>query len=141
MPTIILTQTDTTVGFLSQSDTKLYEIKSRKSSKPFIKVYSSFKNLQHRVPPLKKNLVRRATKSTFVLKNRAFRVAKNSLHSQYLRDLKWSFSTSANESNREFHRDFCEKNSDIIVEDKNGLFESESSTLYKINNFKIRRLR
>ena len=36
---VILTQTDTTVGFLSQNEKKLYEIKSRETTKPFIKVY------------------------------------------------------------------------------------------------------
>jgi tRNA A37 threonylcarbamoyladenosine synthetase subunit TsaC/SUA5/YrdC len=36
---VILTQTDTTVGFLSQDALKLYEIKSRNTTKPFIKVF------------------------------------------------------------------------------------------------------
>ena len=37
---VVLTQTDTTVGFISQNSKKLYEIKSRKETKPFITVLS-----------------------------------------------------------------------------------------------------
>ncbi|MFT7005054.1 MAG: tRNA A37 threonylcarbamoyladenosine synthetase subunit TsaC/SUA5/YrdC, partial [Sulfurimonas sp.] len=42
---VTLTQTDTTVGFLSQDEKKLQEIKSRQQNKPFIKVYKDFKTL------------------------------------------------------------------------------------------------
>ena len=141
---IILTQTDTTVGFLSQDAAQLREIKSRSSDKPFIKVFQNFKTLQKcniRIPKSKKKMLRRAKKSTFIVKNQAFRIAPYSLHSQLLRELEWSYSTSANESGKKYQRDFCEQKADIIVEDKNGLFEGEASKLYKINNTKIKRLR
>jgi len=143
-PKIILTQTDTTVGFLSQNATMLREIKSRKSNKAFIKVYSNFKTLKSekiRIPNSKKNLLRRSKKTTFIIKNQAIRVAKYELHSEVLRKLKWTYSTSANESGKNFHRDFCEEKADIIIEDENGLFEGQASKLYKINNTTIKRLR
>jgi len=38
-------------------------------------------------------------------------------------------------------RDFCEQKTDIIIEDKNGLFEGKASKLCKINNTTIKRLR
>ena len=141
---VILAQTDTTVGFLSQNAEKLYEIKSRKASKPFIKVYSDFKNFLacgNRVPPSRKNLLRRAKKTTFIIKNRAFRVVPSSLNSQTLRDFPWYFSTSANENGKKFDRDFCITKADIIVEDKYGLQENLSSSLIKINNLKWRKIR
>jgi len=144
MPKVILTQTDTTVGFLSQDEKKLYEIKSRKSSKSFIKVYSDFKSFLksgNRVPSSKKNLVRRSKKTTYIVKNRAFRVASTSLNSQILRNSSWHYSTSANESSKKFNREFCEEKADIIIENYDGLNEKESSSLYKINNVKIRRIR
>ncbi len=137
-------QTDTTVGFLSQNESRLYEIKSRKESKPFIKVYSSFRDLlfeQIRVPSSQKNRVRRSKKTTFIVKNKAFRVAKSLLDSNILRNSTWYFSTSANESNREFDREFCESKADIIIEDKNGLHESGSSNLIKINHVKRKKIR
>ena len=141
---VVLTQTDTTVGFISQDKVKLYEIKSRNPSKPFIKVYSNFSEFSshgNRVPKSKKNLVRRSKKTTFIIKNRAFRIAQSHLNSQVIRDLKWSYSTSANESSKRFDREFCEDKADIIVEDKDGLCESSSSTLLKINYVKQVRIR
>lgn len=155
MHPIILTQTDTTVGFLSQDADKLYEIKSRKKSKPFIKVYSNFKTFLaprghfslssgtcgNRVPANQKNRIRRSKKTTFIVKNRAFRVAESLLNSNILRNSTWYFSTSANESNKEFDREFCENKADIIIEDKNRLYESTSSSLIKINNVKRRKIR
>jgi len=141
---VILTQTDTTVGFLSQDEKKLQDIKSRKPSKPFIKVYKDFKTLLasgHRIPGKFKNRVRRSKKTTFIVKNRAFRVAGNTLDSQILRDIFWHYSTSANESNKNFDRNFCMQKADIIVENKDGLRELSSSSLYKINHTKGEKIR
>ena len=141
---VILTQTDTTVGFLSQNAKKLYEIKSRKTSKPFIKVYQNFKsflNDGNRVPLSQRVLVRRAKKTTFIVKNQAFRVAKIKLDSQLLRDTSWFYSTSANQATKNFDREFCELKADIIIEDKDSLNENSSSNLLKINNIKKRKLR
>jgi len=141
---VILTQTDTTVGFLSQNESKLQSIKERDSHKPFIKVYKDFKALQEnsiRIPNRYKSRVRRAKKTTFVIKNLAFRVAMDNLNSKLLQDNRWNYSTSANERQKNFQRDFCEQKADIIVEDKNALCEGEASKLYKLNHTKIVRLR
>ncbi|MBU0721479.1 Sua5/YciO/YrdC/YwlC family protein [bacterium] len=152
---VILMQTDTTVGFLSQDEQRLYEIKSRETTKPFIKVFSDFKTFAapkdksslhsalscNRIPHAMKNFVRRSRKTTFIIKNMAFRVAKTSLHSQLLRNESWHFSTSANQSGKNFDRKFCEDKADIIIENINGLSERQSSKLYKINNIKKKRIR
>ena len=140
----ILTQTDTTVGFLSGDSLKLQEIKSRDSSKPFIKVYSSlkaFKEDSNRVPSSQKSRIRRSKKTTFIIKNRAFRIASSSLNSSFLRANEWNYSTSANESDKNFNREFCESKADIIIEDKNSLYEGEASSLYRINSKRMERLR
>ena len=144
VPDTLLVQTDTTVGFLSQNAQKLYTIKSRDTKKPFIRVFQDFKTLKEhhiRVPNTQKNRVRRSKKTTFIVKNSAFRVAKYNSSSSYLRHEKWHFSTSANESTKNFSRDFCEQKTDIIIEDKHGLFEGPPSKLYKINHKRIKRLR
>lgn len=141
---IILTQTDTTVGFLSQNAQKLCEVKSRPNTKPFIVVYKNLTALKQdhkRVPNAQKNKVRRLKKTTFIVKNFAFRVAKDVMSSSYLRQNKWIFSTSANESGKSFSRSFCEQKADIIIEDNKTLFEGQASKLYKINNKKTKRLR
>jgi len=141
---VILTQTDTTVGFLSQNKQKLQNIKSRNNSKPFIKVYNNFKTFLaygNRVPKHQKNRVRRAKKSTFIIKNSAFRVSKIELNSQILRNNLWNYSTSANKSGEKFERAFCELKADIIIENNKALFEGKPSSLYKINSKKTERLR
>ncbi len=141
---VILTQTDTTVGFLCQNTKKLYEIKSRSQTKPFIKVFRDFKSFLndfHRVPNSRKNLVRRSKKTSFILNGFSFRVAQSPLNSQILRDIPWFYSTSANRSNEKFERDFCESKADIIIENIDGLIENASSKLIKINSKKWRRLR
>lgn len=141
---VILTQTDTTVGFLSQDAQKLYEIKSRPSVKPFIKVYKDFKSFLsdgNRVVKNRKNLVRRSKKTTFIINNFSFRVASFTLNSQILKDSSWFYSTSANKSSEKFERSFCESKADIIIEDINSLVEKESSSLIKLNSLKRRKLR
>ncbi|MDQ1264206.1 MAG: hypothetical protein QG559_1207 [Campylobacterota bacterium] len=141
---IVLTQTDTTVGFLSQDAAKLYEIKSRPAAKPLIKVYANFKSLledSKRVAKKDKNIVRRLKKTTFIIKTNSFRVAKTPLKSQIFRDAHWFYSTSANRSGENYDREFCEAKADIIIEDVQGLSEKKSSTLIKLGRSKRRRLR
>ncbi|MFA5461042.1 MAG: hypothetical protein WC274_03070 [Sulfurimonas sp.] len=141
---VLLTQTDTTVGFLSQDAKKLYKIKSRPQTKQFIKVFQDFKSFLndfHRVPNSRKNLVRRSSKTSFIINNFSFRVAPSPLNSQILKAAPWFYSTSANKSNEKFDRNFCESKADIIVENIDGLVEHSSSKLLKINSKKWRRLR
>lgn len=141
---VILAQTDTTVGFLSQDAQALYEIKSRADTKPFITVFDTFASLKEsslRVPKKYKKLLRNTNKKTFIVKNRAFRVAHLHLDSCYIRNLHWTFSTSANESGKNFEHDFCESKADIIIEDYRGLSETNPSTIYKLGQRKKRRLR
>jgi len=141
---VILTQTDTTVGFLSQEAGELYEIKLRPTTKPFIKVYKDLKTFCTegiRVPKRRKRLIRRAKKTTFVVGDFSFRVAKAPLDSQLLRTPAWFYSTSANRSGAHFERDFCEAKAAIIIEDKYGLREQNPSRVLKINAKKTKRLR
>ncbi|MFT5660641.1 MAG: tRNA A37 threonylcarbamoyladenosine synthetase subunit TsaC/SUA5/YrdC [Sulfurimonas sp.] len=140
---IILTQTDTTVGFISQNSTKLSQIKSRDASKQFIKVYPNLKmfSKSNRVPTSKKSLFRKSKKTTFIIKNKALRISPVKLQSQILRNSTWNYSTSANESGKGFVYTFCQDKADIIIQDKYGLQEMSSSTLLKISNTKIVRLR
>jgi tRNA A37 threonylcarbamoyladenosine synthetase subunit TsaC/SUA5/YrdC len=141
---VILTQTDTTVGFLSQNLRKLQEIKQRPKSKPFIKVYKDLYSLSLsniRIPNTQKSKLRRAKKTTFIVKNIAFRIAQSKLHSTILDSSEWYYSTSANESGKKFIREFCEEKSDIIIENFDSLHEGSASRLYKINNKKRVRLR
>jgi len=141
---VVLAQTDTTVGFASQSHERLANIKSRPSSKPFIKVYSNNKQYlkdKNRVPKNRKNLLRRSIKTTFVINQKSFRINKERNNSQVFRDLTPYYSTSANENGKTFNKEFCESKADIIIEDNDGLHENSSSTLIKLNSIKKVKIR
>jgi len=68
-------------------------------------------------------------------------VAADHLDAAPLRDRRWNYSSSANESGKSFQREWCEAKADIIVENRDSLYEGEASALYKINNKKRVRLR
>lgn len=141
---VILAQTDTTVGFLSQDAQRLYDIKSRPALKPFIKVYKDFTSLKNdskRIFKNRRSYIRRSKKTTFVIDGFSFRVAPTTLNSQILKKTPWFYSTSANKSGENFQRGFCESKADIIIENVDSLKEKESSALIEINRVKRRRLR
>jgi tRNA A37 threonylcarbamoyladenosine synthetase subunit TsaC/SUA5/YrdC len=64
---VFLTQTDTTIGFVSQNADRLSEIKQRPPHKHYIKAVDSLDTLKTfaRVPQIHKNRVRRAKKNNF----------------------------------------------------------------------------
>ena len=141
---IYLTQTDTTVGFLSQDYKKLNKIKKRKINKKILIEVDSLNTLKNftRVPNKFKKRVRRAKKTTFIYpKGESFRIVKDKRHLEFLQKFKWMYSTSANLSGEKFDKKWAVKMADIIVEDKEGFFEGEASRIYKINNFSIKRVR
>ena len=141
---ILLAQTDTTVGFLSADAKLLQEVKSRSLGKQFLKVYPSFEAFKqdgNRVPQKYKNLIRRSKKTTFIIKNKASRVVKNNPHLLVLQKYPWLYSTSANKSGYGFDKDYCIRKSDIIVEDSRGLWENTPSSLYKLSNTRRKKIR
>jgi len=141
---VFLVQTDTTVGFLSQDNQKLVDIKQRSSNKPFVQVCASLKTLKTlaRVPKKHKNRVRRGKRETFVYgNNKGIRVVKEKRHADFVKPFEWFYSTSANENSLSYEKEFAKAKSDIIVEDMKGLFEGESSSIYKLTNSKMKRLR
>lgn len=143
MDKIILTQTDTTVGFLSQNASRLEAVKMRPENKPFLKVYAELKQLKQdfRIPDLHKHRIRHSKKTTFVLKNQAFRFVSDPDHANLIKPFGWLFSTSANKSGERFEREFCLQVSDIIIEDYRGLTEKSASTIFQLNTSYIKKLR
>jgi tRNA A37 threonylcarbamoyladenosine synthetase subunit TsaC/SUA5/YrdC len=139
---VFLTTTDTTIGFVSQNSTKVDAIKNRPPHKKYIKAINSLKTLkQHtRVPNKFKNQIRRQNKVTFILPNgNSYRVIKKKKHLQLLDRLKWAYTTSANLSGREYDEEFAIKSADVIIYPLNQ--SNKSSTIYKINNIQIKRIR
>ncbi len=140
---LILTQTDTTVGFLSQDALRLAATKGREEKKPFLKVFASLKTLQeHTRIPLKHRIwFRHARQTTFVIKNQAYRYVDKEPHASLIAKYGWLYSTSANESGKDFNRSFCESHSDLIIEDSSGLHESSPSTIFKLTTTQSKKLR
>ncbi len=137
---VFLAQSDTTVGFGSQSRLRLDLIKSRSSGKHYITAITSLA-LAPRVPQKYKNLVRRSKKITFVVNGRSFRLTHLTPTSAYLRGFAWYYTTSANRSTESFDREFCFANADLIVEDSRGLKESRSSSIIKLGTRRLKKLR
>jgi tRNA A37 threonylcarbamoyladenosine synthetase subunit TsaC/SUA5/YrdC len=140
---LILTQTDTTVGFLSQDSALLATVKGRENNKPFLKVFASLKELQKslHIPARYRSRLRHARKTTFVVKNQAVRYVNDGVHSHLIQKYGWLYSTSANESGKEYNRDFCITHSTIRIEDNRGFTPSEPSHIYHLTPTRLKKLR
>jgi len=141
---VYLTQTDTTVGFLSANNKKLSIIKQRDSNKKILRVVDSFQTLQKniRVPKKFRKMVRNSQKTTFIYPNKqAFRVVdKDSKHYSFLKKFNILYSTSANITQNNFDQEFAIKNADIIVFNKQ-FKESIPSSIYTLSKSKKKQIR
>jgi len=140
---VYLTQTDTTIGFVSQDADRLTQIKQRPPHKHYIKAVDSLSTLTSlcRVPARYKNYVRRARKSTFILPNGAsYRVIRDPKHLQLVSALGgWAYTTSANLSDHPYDEQWARSVADVVIEPlkRNGV----PSKIYKINNKTIKQIR
>jgi len=139
---VFLTQTDTTIGFISQNAEKLTQIKQRPPHKHYIKALPSLKVLKSftRVPDMHKNRVRRAKKTTFIMPNgHSYRVVKDRHHLLLLNRLGWAYTTSANLSNEAYDEDFAKKSADIVITPLRQ--KSSASNIYKLGKITLKRIR
>ena len=139
---VFLTQTDTTIGFVSQNADKLTQIKQRPPHKYYIKAVNSLQTLQTftRVPTKHKNRVRRAKKTTFVMPNmHSYRVVQDKHHLLLLNRLSWAYTTSANLSNETYNETFAKEMADIIIEPLN--ITEEVSEIIKLGKYSLKRIR
>jgi len=140
---LYLTQTDTTIGFVSKDPKKIDKAKRRKPNKHYIQVVNSLKTLQEfsRVPNKFKNQVRRAKRTTFIMPNgMSFRVVRETEHNLLLDRLKWVYSSSANLSGAEYDEVYARDNAEVILsfpKAKNG----KASTIYKLSQSNKRLIR
>jgi len=139
---VFLTQTDTTIGFVSQNAKRLAEIKQRPPYKHYIKAVNSLKTLKTftRVPSFHKNKVRRAKKTTFILPNTySYRLVRDEHHLLLLNRLTWAYTTSANLSGFSYNENFAKEAVDVII---TPLAEIQQvSKIFKLGKQKIKRIR
>lgn len=142
---VYLVQTDTTVGFSSSNDEKLSVIKKRPNSKKILNTLDSFSTLNKnaRVPKNFRKLVRNSKKTTFIYPNlNSFRVVeRSSKFYDFISKFFILYSTSANETRKNFGIDFASKNADVIVETKDGFYETTASSIIKFYKKKFKKLR
>ncbi len=139
---IFLTQTDTTIGFVSQNADRLTSIKQRPPHKYYIKAVNSLHTLKTftRVPSSHKNRVRRSNKTTFIMPNGySYRVIRDKHHLLLLNRLKWAYTTSANLSNFSYDENFAKEAADAIISPLNE--KQQSSNIYKLGRYAIKRIR
>lgn len=139
---VFLTQTDTTIGFVSQNADKLTEIKQRPPHKHYITAVNSLHTLKAfaRVPQMHKNKVRRARKTTFIMPNgHSYRVIQDKHHLLLLDRLKWAYTTSANLSNEAYDESFAREMADVIIEPLKKT--DQASKIYKLGKYSLKRIR
>jgi tRNA A37 threonylcarbamoyladenosine synthetase subunit TsaC/SUA5/YrdC len=140
---LFLTQTDTTIGFVSQDSSKIDRAKQRLPDKHYIRVVDSLETLKSftRVPNAHKNRVRRAKQTTFIMPNGlSFRVAKGSKHNLLLDRVKWFYSSSANLSGAEYNELYAKKMAEVIVSFPDGN-SGEASKIYRLGHRLIKSVR
>lgn len=140
---LFLAQSDTTAGFLSQSESKINLAKGREKKKVLLEVESlaTLKDFV-RIPQKHKNLIRRSSKTTFIYPNsKAYRVIKDPYHLRFLQTFKWMYSSSANPTKKGFDPLYATQKAEVIIKDKRGIYESIPSKIYKINQAQIKRIR
>lgn len=140
---VVLLQTDTTVGFVSQNADALAQSKNRPADKPFLRTYASFKAYKRtgRIPGRFKRELRRTQKTTYIVKRQAFRIVSQGAYHNFLRPYGWLYSTSANPSGGRFEAAYAIEHADMVIEDGRGLFEDAPSQIFKLNPIKKRRIR
>ena len=142
---VYLAQTDTTVGFLSNNDKKLSSIKKRSSSQKMLQVVDSYNTLkqQVRIPKKHRKLVRHASKTTFIYQDgNSYRVVnKKNTHHKFIKKFGVMYSTSANLTQNSFDKQFAASNSDVIVEDSKGFYETTPSKIIKLYKTKLLTIR
>jgi len=141
---IFLTQTDTTMGFVSQDAMRLNKIKQRPPHKHFIRALPSLKSLNSytRTPQMHKNRLRRATKSTFIFPDKnSYRIIRDTNHHDLLAKLGWAYTTSANLSGQAYNADFAKEAADVIVGFPVKKGDQKASRIFKLGRISLRRIR
>jgi tRNA A37 threonylcarbamoyladenosine synthetase subunit TsaC/SUA5/YrdC len=140
---IYLAQCDSTVGFLCNDEIKLNKIKHREQNTKNILAIKSFKvlkNLQEskqnqvcRVPNKYKNLIRRAKKTSFIIKNFSFRIInKENNHFNFINKFDYIYSSSANLHKQKFNFKTAYELCNVCVYSSFNMKECKSSSIIKL---------
>lgn len=144
--TLFLTQTDTTAGFLSTSKSRICEAKNRSSKQEILMEASALSHIKQfsRIPRILG--LRRAKKTTFIFpNNRSFRLicdlSPHSAHYRFLSRFGALYSSSANESGKNFDYDFAFSRASVVVFDTREICERAPSRIFRVRKNRLKRLR
>ncbi len=141
---IFLAQSDTTAGFLSQSKEAILCAKGSAKNKAILQESCNLAHIRRicRIPQALNPRIRRAKKTTFIFpNNRAFRVVSDSAHNAFLSRFGVLFSSSANESGKDFDLDFAKNRANVVVRDNRGIFKAESSRIFRVQKNNLKKIR
>ncbi len=141
---VYLTQTDTTVGFVSHNPLALSLAKHRDPTQPLLICVDSFKKqkLLTRTPKQFRKQLRRTKKTTFIYKNKkAIRIVTQTAHARFLKRFSFVYSSSANENKKDYDLSYAINHADIIVEDHHGFSQNIASSIFHLHKNKIDKLR
>lgn len=134
---IYLVQTDTTVGFSSANDEKLSVAKKRDQKQKILQTIDSFANLKNNVsiPKKYRKLVRHSKKTTFIYpNNKAFRVIdKDDDFYDFIKKFGSLYSSSANQTNKDFSYEYAFDKAEVIVENKKHFSQEKASSIIKLS--------
>ena len=139
---LILTDTDTTIGFLAQDAERLHYTKDRSDKRPYLTALPSLRELKRRVriPRKLRPRVRHSRKTTFIFPNgRSFRIVRDPRHLLLLRRLGWAYSTSANPSGAPYDEAWARSVADLVVEPLGR--PGAPSRILKLGKRRIRKIR
>ena len=96
-----------------------------------------------RIPNKYKKIIRKSKNTTFIYPNKnSYRVvSKDLLHHNFINKFDSMYSTSANETNKNFSDSYAISNSEIILFTKSDFEEKKSSSIYKVAKNNIIKLR
>jgi tRNA A37 threonylcarbamoyladenosine synthetase subunit TsaC/SUA5/YrdC len=140
---LYLTQTDTTMGFVSQDASKIDHAKKRLPNKHYICVVNSLKTLQKftRVPTKHKNRIRRTKRTTFIMPNgTSYRVVKETEHNLLLDRVEWLYSSSANLSGAIYNKAYAKEMSEVTINFPNQT-KGKASKIYHLSQTNIKLIR
>jgi tRNA A37 threonylcarbamoyladenosine synthetase subunit TsaC/SUA5/YrdC len=132
---VVLIQSDTTVGLLSQSGPQLNRLKGRLETQPLIETVASLAVLKKRlrVPVAVRSRIRRTARTTIAYpQGQAIRVVSGR-HARQLQALGWCYSTSANPTGRGFSEPWAKEQANLWCLRPEGFSAQRASKIFRLS--------
>ena len=139
---LFLSDTDTTVGFISQDARRIDRAKKRPAAKHYITALSSLKSLtiRTRIPRAHRRRLRRSRRESYILPSgRSYRIIRDARHLLLLKRLEWAYTSSANLSEAPYDEAYARRVADVVVEPLEP--PRTPSRIYRLGRQKMKRLR